>query len=73
MYYIEQVAAHTKLTEGQIEQWVEARNRAQAEEMDRSKFWYICYEVCVCGMIYRLVFLTGPPLKNDKEWKKLKY
>ena len=35
MYYIEQVAAHTKLTEGQIEQWVEARNRAQAEEMDR--------------------------------------
>ena len=41
MYYIEQVAAHTKLTEGQIEQWVEARNRAEAEEMDRSKFWYI--------------------------------
>ena len=37
MEYIEQGAAHTKLTESQIEQWVEARNRAEAEEMDRSE------------------------------------
>ena len=56
------MAAHTKLTEAQIEQWVEARNRTKAEEMDRFVSDIVWYVVNVILYIYiQVFFLIGPP------------